>query len=208
MKTMWSNYDNVEKQMQDEFLKYDLKQIAQRFGLSIDDDYLYLRFLGSDCRIDIKTGAVECSHFGEFRAADYNEAMTVYDLLCYSEPDAAPSGQYVNMRSLSGILSAASAPDSQKFYKKGKNRFDHKEKALARALEQVGGKAAGDGDVSAVIEVFNGLNMVFRFWNSDEDFEPDIQFLWDRNVLKYMHYETVWFVNSALLARINEYFEE
>ena len=41
-----------------------------------------------------------------------------------------------------------------------------------------------------------------------EDFEPDIQFLWDRNVLKYMHYETVWFVNSALLARINEYFEE
>ncbi len=204
---MWSNYDNVKEEMQTEFLKYDLEQIARRFGLQIDDEFLYLRFLGSDCRISRTSGAVECVHSGAFRAAEYNEAMTVYDLLCYSAPDAAPSGQYVSMQSLSWLLSA-SAPDSRKFHTSEKRRFDHKEKNLTKALEQIGGKITGDGDVSAVIEVFYGLNVMFRFWNSDEDFEPEIQFLWDKNVLKYMHYETVWFVNSALLARINEYFEE
>ena len=43
---MWSNYENVKEEMQSEFLKYDLEQIANRFGLQIDDEYLYLRFLG------------------------------------------------------------------------------------------------------------------------------------------------------------------
>ena len=193
--------------MQAEFLKYDLTQIADRFGLALDDKYLSLRFMGSGCRIDRENGAVECFHKGGFRPAEYNEAMTVYDILCYSKADAVPSGQYVSMQSLSGVLSSGSNAGAQRFYAEEKRRYDHKEKALIRALEQMGGNMTEGGDVSAVIEVFNGLNVLFRFWNSDEDFDPEIQFMWDENVLQFMHYETVWFANSALIARINESFE-
>ena len=205
---MWSNYDNVKEQMQTEFLKHDLKQISDRFGLSLDDQFLSLRFMGSDCRIDIRNGTVECFHKGAFRPAEYYEAMTVYDILCFSQNDAVPSGQYVSMQSLSGVLSSNPGAGSQRFYASEKRRYDNKEEFLIRALEQLGGKITEGGDVSAIIEVFNGLNVLFRFWNSDEDFEPEIQFMWDKNVLQFMHYETVWFANFALIARINEYFEE
>ena len=199
---MLSNYDRMKRQMQGEFLKYDQSQMARHFQLDMDEDWLSFPFMGGDCRIDRHTGRVECGENGSFREADYNEAMTVYDLLCWSKSEAAPSGIFVPMQSLSGIHSA-SASSSSGFFNRQRSRYDHRESALRSALEGLGGKIVDGGDVTAELDVFSGLKVLFRFWNSDEDFEPEIQFLWDRNVLLYMHYETVWFANHALIDRID-----
>ena len=57
-------------------------------------------------------------------------------------------------------------------------------------------------DAAALIEVFDGMKVQFRFWYSDEEFGPQLSLLWDRNVLQYMHYETVWFASCVLIGRI------
>ena len=43
-----------------------------------------------------------------------------------------------------------------------------------------------------------------RFSESDEDFDAEIQFLWDENTLQYMHFETLWYVMSHIVRRLME----
>lgn len=206
---MVSNYEKMKQQMQKEFLKYDQVSMTERFPIEANAEYLMFNFMGAPCRVYRKTGVVECKsvHAKVFREADYNEAMTVYDLLCYSKPDAAPSRQFVNMQSISKLHSAVSASSSG-FFRREALLFDHKNAALCDALEKLGGTIFGSGDVAAQMSVFCGLEVLFRFWDSDEEFDPEIQFLWDANVLSFMHYETIWFANSVLVRRVCEIMEQ
>lgn len=205
---MMSNYEKMKQQMQSEFLKYNQDSMIENFAIDASEEYLTFDFMGGACRVERRTGFVECEYpsTNGFREADYNEAMTVYDLLCYSKRGAAPSGQYVNMQSISKLHSAVSGLSSG-FFRREAQLFDHKNMKLCGALEKLGATMADGGDVAAQIPVFDGLNLLFRFWNSDDEFKPEIQFLWDANVLSFMHYETVWFANHILVQRICEIME-
>ncbi len=203
---MPSNYELMQKQMEQKFTEYDQEELIHRFNLEANPNYISFLFMGSDCRIDRNIGAVECldPHTGSYYAGDYNEAMTIYDLLCYSAMGASPSGEYVSMNSLSSIQSAGSG--GVEFFKKDADLYDRHLSELKTALSAYTKNFLDSGDLCAEIEVFDNLRVQFRFWQSDEDFAPDIQFLWDKNVLQYMHYETVWFANHAIIDRINRGF--
>ena len=198
---MESNYEKTKRRTQGEFLKYDQAEMIRRFALDADEEYLCFRFMGNSCRVDRQTGAVECFEGGAFREADFDEAMTVYDLLCWSKPEAAPSGELVNMKSLSGMYSASGPLGTNGFWMKEAKKLDHQSK-LQEALLSLGGEPAAGGDASAVFEVFRGMKVQFTFWNSDEEFDPAIQLYWDKNTLLYMHYETVWYAGGVLITRI------
>lgn len=204
-----SNYEKMKRQMQSEFLKYNQDSMIKKFPIDADEEYLTFDFMGGLCRVHRQTGFVECKYIytDVFQEADYNEAMTVYDLLCYSKSDAVPAGQFVNMKSISKFHTALSGSASG-FYSREAQRFDKQNTALCDALEKLGGTIDSSGDVAAQIPVFCGLNLLFRFWNSDDEFEPEIQFLWDANVLAYMHYETVWFANGIIVRRVCEIMEK
>lgn len=206
---MVSNYEKMKRQMQEEFLKYDQDSMIKNFCIDADEKYLTFDFMGGRCRVDRKTGLAECKYMytKEFKEADYNEAMTVYDLLCYSKPGAAPSGQFVTMQNISKLHSTAAAPGSGFFHQEAQ-MLDHQNTLLEETLKKLGGKMVGCGDVAAEISVFGDLKLLFRFWDSDDEFSPEIQFLWDANVLAYMHYETVWFANYVLIRRICEIMEK
>jgi len=187
-----------------EFLQYDAEAMAERYGLKLESGFLCFDFFGKPCRVSLSTGAAWCADTsdGEFREADFDESMTVYDILCWSAPDAAPSGELVNMNSLSHLTGAASAPSPKGFYSAQARLFDGKTDELSKALTAAGGTVSEGGDISAAFDVFCGLKVIFRFWNSDEDFDAQIQLLWDKNVLRYMHYETVWYAAGVLMDRI------
>lgn len=205
---MISNYEKIKNQMQGEFLKYNQDSMIKRFPIEASEEYLIFDFMGGVCRINRKTGLVESRYFhtDTFIEADYNEAMTVYDILCWSKGDAVPSGEFINMESLIKMHNTIPRSGSGFFYQEAK-MFDHKNRMLSSILKKIGGIIVDGGDVSAKIPVFSGLNLLFRFWNSDDEFTQEIQFLWDRNVLSFMHYETVWFANHVLIRRIREMME-
>ena len=200
-----SNYEKMQNQMASVFLAYDQDAMIRRFGLKADKEALIFDFLGGGCRIDRSTGAVLCKTAADrdFRTADYNEAMTVYDLLCYAKPGAIPSGRMMNMASLCKRYGAL--PGRQpSFFKPEAKRFDAETDRLAAALAALGAAVNVSGEIKAEIPVLDTLVMRFHFCPSDEEFPPEIQFFWDEAVPDFMHYETVWFANHALIRRLTD----
>lgn len=200
-----SNYEITKRRMRKEFLKYDQEKMIQKFHLRHDSDYLYISFLGRSYRIDRAQGNIMWSEndFPDANEAEYNDAMTIYDVLCNSAPDCHLSGVFVNMKSLSSIQ-GGSAPLGNGMFQETEQWLDHKNAALARACEKLNGTEVGKGDVAYQIPMFDFLPVMIRFWNSDEEFQASLEFFMDKNILAYMHYETVWCAVSHLVTRLKE----
>lgn len=200
-----SNYEKMKRQMQKEFVKYDQQKMIEKFRLSSDAEYLYIDFLGHTYRVDRNNGEVAWSDddFAHENEADYNEAMTIYDVLCYSKEDCKLSGEFVNMQSLSSIQ-GGSLPVGNGFFQEAESIFDQENERLAKACERLNGTKKEKGDVAYQIPMFDFLPVIVQFWNSDEDFPASLQLFADKNILDYMHYETLWFAVSHLISRLKE----
>ena len=80
-----SNYEKMKNSVNDSFLQYNQEIMIQKFSLQYDSAYLYISFIGRTYRISRHTGIIHWSddHFQTTHDADYNEVMTIYDVLCY-----------------------------------------------------------------------------------------------------------------------------
>ena len=205
---MRSNYEIQKKNAQAAFACCDMDAVAERFSLNADRSHIYLRFLGHDCRISRADGLVELHRkdSDEYEEASFEIALTLYDILSRPGIKTAPSEGFVSMQHLATLMHAVSAPANNTFYSARAGIFDHREDALRKTLEDIGAVLTAGADVSAVFDVFSGLKLLFRFWSSDEEFGPQIQFFWDPCVLEDMHYETVWYVNGAFLRKLTDAF--
>ena len=136
-----SNYAKMRDAMADVFLQYDQSAMIRKFGLEHDAAYLYVVFVNRRYRIDRRSGKVSWSGDG-FRTqedADYNAAMTIYDVLCCSKADCCLAHEWVSVGSLSGIRGGTLGKGSNFFQDAGK-LFSGQTQALARACEALGGK--------------------------------------------------------------------
>lgn len=205
---MISNYEITQRQMEKAFLDYDQTAMIEQFHLRHDAHWLYLHFLRREYRIDRMSGAVEWSDdgFASVHRAGYNEAMTFYDLLCNAKPGCRIAGEFVNMKSLCAIKGSSQSVGSN-YYDRTAAMFDGQNAKLALACEKLGGVPMSRGDVAYQIPLFDFLPLVFQFWNADEEFPATIELFWDKNILDFMHYETVWYAASHLYYRIKEEME-
>ena len=137
---------------------------------------------------------------------DFNEALTIYDLLCDSKENCQAAGDYINLKSLSALQASSKKLGDGLSDGKGKI-FDHKDALLSRVCEKLGGIKAGKGDVAYEIPMFDFVSCRIQFWNSDEDFDASLQVFMDKNILQFMRYETVWYAESHLIKRLTEEFE-
>lgn len=200
-----SNYEITKKRVQKDFLKYDQEKMIQKFSLEADEEYLYINFISHLYRIHRKTGYLEWSEddFQTCTEGDFNEALTIYDLLCDSKENCKVSGEYINLQSLSALQSSSKKLGDGLFH--GKDIiFDHKEELLCKACEKLGGVKAGKGDVAYELPLFDFLPCRIQFWNSDEEFEANLQVFMDKNVLDFIRYETVWYAVGHLMKRLTE----
>ncbi len=90
------------------------------------------------------------------------------------------------------------------FYQHAGNNFTGKTDALARACEKLGGRKREKGDAAYELDLFPFLPLILRFWDADEDFPASMQILVDKNILAYMHYETLMFALGHVLNRLKE----
>jgi len=192
-----SNYDITKKRMQPEFLKYDQEKMIEKFGLENDTDNIYITLFSQKYRVDRNSGAV---YFGEAEA-DHNAAMTIYDILCWSKDGCTPSGELVNMHSLS-TLHSGSITLGGGLFDKSAQYFDGKELLLEKVLQNLGGERFGRGDVAYKVPMFGGLYAGVMFWSADDEFPASLNLMVDKNLLQYMHFESMWFAMSLLLERI------
>lgn len=100
-----SNYETMKDRMSSHFLEYDQEKMIRKFALEHDEKYLYISFVGRKYRISRTTGEITWS-VDEFRTeenANYNETMTIYDVLCNSKEYCHPAHEWVHIGSLSTV---------------------------------------------------------------------------------------------------------
>lgn len=202
---MESNYEKMKNDMSKEFLRYDQKIMIEKFSLEYDEKFIYITFVARNYRINRVDGKVTWSNdsFQTENAADYNEVMTIYDVLCYSKADCHLKNEWVNIRSLSSIQGGSLTKGSDFFSGSGRY-FDGKTDALKAACEKFNGRLTSKGDVAYELDLFPFLPVVLRFWDSDDEFPASLQLLLDKNILDYMHYETLMFAITHFLKRIRD----
>lgn len=204
-----SNYEITKKRVQKDFLKYEQEKMIHKFALEADEKYLYINFICRSYRIHRKTGYLEWSEddFETCTEGDFNEVLTIYDLLCDSKENCQGSEDFINLNSLSTLQSSSKKIGDGLFHGKDKI-FDHQDERFCKVCEKLGGVKAGKGDVAYELPLFDFLPCRIQFWNSDEEFEAQLQVFMDKNVLDFIRYETVWYAVSHLMKRLTEELEK
>lgn len=199
--------DNYAVQMQHAkaaFLTYHQQTLIRRHGLQADEDYLYLRFLGSPYRLNRHTGDLQRQEAGVWLDANtHPEVMTVLDLLCDSREDRHLSGNLKSLQSF-GMQIHRSLVEEQR--DPLAEAFDRNPGAFCRACEALGGIPACGGDIGYGVELAEGLQIVVHFWAGDGEFSPQLRFFFDENALQYLRYETLFFAVDLLRRRLEEQF--
>ena len=202
---MISNYEKAKISMARVFLQYDQAAMIHKYSLEYDSDWLYITFVNRIYRINRKTGNVQWSdhNFETVYESNYNETMTIYDVLCYSKDGCHLANEFVNINCLSTIMTGNLSQNSG-FFKNIADFFNGKTVELRNACVVLSGKELGKGDVAFELKLFPFLPIIIRFWEADDEFPASIQILTDRNTLDYMHYETLMFALTHLFSRLKE----
>lgn len=204
---MISNYEIMRNQMRREFVKYDQSRMISKFSLRNDESYIYIVFLFREYRIDRITGVVEWSEdgFSTSIEADYNESMTIYDVLCYSKDDCCLSGNYCPVNMLKGTVKSSNVGSNM--FQKSADGFNGKLKELETVCGIWGEKLDLNGDVAAKLYPFSFLPVIIQYWEADEEFPANLKFMFDENILDYMHFETIFFMMGHIVKRIQDMME-
>ena len=189
-----NNYEISKDNARKLFLDWDQAHIIERCGLRADEEYLYIDFLGQPFRILRATGEAENLALG--RAANFEEALSIYDYLCRRDPLPGMSGAGRSINSLKHV--AQSNPSPVSYHQKWAIRYQEHTSALERVLSELGSPFP-KGDIACVFPIFPGFDAVFQFWEGDDEFPPAIHFLWDENAPDYLYYETLYYVMGCFL---------
>lgn len=200
------NYDLQVDIAKGIFLEYDQETLIRKFHLESDEQYIYLRYLNTPCRIGRHDGAVEeylQNRWLECRS--FSTVMTIYDLLCYHKGGTAPAlaGQWCAV----GTFVVTGVTNTEGFTKRFAAIFDGHTEKLKTACRELGGtlqpRMAG-ADVTCQIPVTPFFPLLLQFWEGDEEFPPKLLLLWDRNTDKFLHFETTFYLQGDLLERLKE----
>ena len=135
-----------------------------------------------------------------FREADYNEAMTIYDLLCCAKDGAALSGRYAQAEHLPGTMHGANPAKGA--FDEFAARCDEDPEKLKKACLALGGVELPMGELSFQVPLFDFLTVMVQFWSSDDEFPAVFKLMWDENVLQFLRFETVCYAARFLVNRL------
>ena len=197
-----NNYLIQAQQAKERFATYDQQKIISKLNLSHDEEFLYTSMLSETYRIHRKTGDIHRkTETGWVDANNFEEVMTLLDLLCDSREDRHLAGKWKSTidfgRTFHRNLNEGKADPWAE-------RFQADPEGFRRACLSLGGTPFAQGDIAYAIEFFDGLPILVQLWFGDEEFPANLRFLWDENALMYLKYETMDFAKSLLLKKIKE----
>ncbi len=198
------NYDlqvDISKRI---FLEYDQERMIRKFCLDADEQYIYLTYLNTPCRISRESGGIEeqiCGRWQECRG--FSTVMTVYDLLCYHKGETAPA--LFHQWCAVGTFVVTGVTQTDSFTKKYAKLFDGRLDKLKVAVQKLGGvlqPPMAGADLTCQFQVTPFFPVLLQFWAGDEEFLPKLLILWDRNTDQFMHFETTFYLQGDLLERL------
>lgn len=201
-----SNYDLQVDMGRKIFMKYDQELLIRKFSLQADENWIYLTYINTPCRISKADGRIDELMAGEWmECRNYSTVMTIYDLLCFHKGSIAPVlfHQWCTV----GTFVVTGVTDTGTFTKKAAAFFDGHLEELKDACMQLGGtmeKKLSGADITCRIPVTQFFPVLLQFWKGDDEFPPKLQLMWDRNANSFLHFETTFFLQGDLLERLKK----
>ena len=195
------NYKIQADQAKQHFLRYDQQKLIRKLGAEADENYIYVKFLCKQYRLNRTTGDISFRQGDTWRDGNsFAEVMTLLDLVCDSREDRFVSGRWKDLLAF-GLMFHRSLLNEQDPWAA---KFDADPEGLRQACLAMDGEKFPQGDVAYAIELFDGLKVVVQLWQSDEEFPASLRFLWDENALMYLKYETMHYAKGLILRRLAE----
>lgn len=204
-----SNYDRQVDIAREIFLGYDQEFLIRKFSLNADDQWLYLDYLNTPCRVSRTDGRIEENRSTWTECRSFNTVMTIYDLLCFSQGVNPPmlTGQWCAV----GTFVITGVTNTETFTGKFAAEFDGRVEELKTACGQLGGtmlSPMAGADVTCRIPVTPFFPVLLQFWEGDEEFPSKLMLLWDRNTDQFLHFETTFYLQGDTLTRLKNCMEE
>lgn len=200
------NYAITAEAARQRFTTYDLAKIISKTPLSHDGQYLYLAVLDRTCRIEKTTGKMAWSApDGWEETAQFHDLLTIFDYLCDGRENRRTAGQMKSMASFgqafhTGLLEGGEPTELEK-------TIDKNPKLFQNACLKLGGIPFPTGDLAYTLHFFPDLPMTVQFWHSDEDFPPQLRYLWDAAATDFIRYETMFYALRILHGRLSFWIE-
>ncbi len=192
-----NNYEKMLEAARLRFLEYDIALLAKRAGVADEGENLTICFLGQRALIRKADGRITL----DGRPAGFGEGLTIYDWLCDARPDAAAAWEFCPITSLPGIFVRGSGLTMR--FDDLAAKFDQDPVAFAAAVESLSGKLLPLGDMGCQIMAFPDLPVRLKFYHADQDFPASITLLWDKHILQFIRYETIYYLAGCLHSRLD-----
>ena len=187
--------DNYEKMLEAARVRcsgYDMAALAAKPGIEDAGECLRTTFFAREVLIHKETAAVTV----DGRSADFVEGLSVYDWLCDRKPGAAASGEYCLVSSLPGVVVSGSGLGMAMPRLAGTIQNDPEK--FQQIMTQIGAKPVKLGDLGYQVQIFPDWALCLKFYFADEDFDPCLHVLWDKNSLQFVRYETLYYIAGCL----------
>ena len=193
---LMNNYDRMLLAARQRFLKYDSQVLGQKPGVTELGSELVTCFLGQQTTIGKTDGQI----FIDGKMAGFGEGLSVLDWLCDRAPDATASMEFCPIGSLPGVYVGGGNLSMDML---ALSRVIHeKPEEFRSACEKMGAESQNMGDISYRLQIFPDLPMCLKFYFGDEEFPPQLTLLWDRNMLRFVRYETIYYIAGCLQKRL------
>ena len=159
-------------------------------------DYFATRFFGQQVCIHKDDGCITLD--GE--VADFSQTLSILDWLCDGKSAAVAAEDYCPVASLPGVYVGGSGLSMQ--MPNLAAAIHASPDAFRIACQTIGATEKNLGDLGAKLEILPGLSMCLKFYFGDEEFAPQLTLLWDRNMLHFVRYETVYYIAGCLQKRL------
>lgn len=182
-----SNYEKVFEVFRSYFLESDQEKAAEKLDLKIDRDYCYVPFFHEICKINRKNGMI-CKENGE--KVSVTDRLSILHHLHYYQDTAIQSSQKVPFRQIreASVFEKAYIKSSVEPLKKA---FAGSPEKLVESGLLIGGKKESYGDASITLQAFPKISLTYIFWDGDEEFPASVNILFDDQIAKWTHPESV-----------------
>lgn len=190
------NYAVMRQDAVDRFLTYEVENLLKNPGVSSWEKGVQTTFFSLPVHLDRTTGSIVLIDGEKEIECDFSPTLSILDYVCDRKPSAIAANVFCPVTSLPGVFVGGSGL----VMKNGAlgQRIQQDPAAFQKACESLGGVATGAGDMGYRLHIFPDLCMELKFYFADEDFPPQLTFLWDKNILQFVRYETVYYIAGYL----------
>ena len=197
-----NNYDRMLLAAQQHFLDYDPQILRNRAGVVDTPTHFTTCFLGQRAEVCKADGSILLD--GE--PVDFSQTLSVLDWLCDQKENAVAANVYCSVGSLPGVYVGGSGLSMD--MPKLAMAIHQNPEQFREACRKMGGTPEKTGDMGYRLEIFPGLCVCLKFYFADEEFPPQLTLLWDRNILQFVRYETVYYIAGCLYGRMRHFMKQ